>query len=127
MVKGDGREIICDLRQKGDIVGELAACDIPRRDRALALEPTEAIVVRYHEILDALQQNRAALEEVLRVDCQVLSSAYDPTDILFSGDLIDRLIRTLQKLANQFGRPAGHLIEIDTYLTQEEIFSDDDC
>ena len=35
--------------------------------------------------------------------------------------LVDRPIRRLQKLANQFGRLAGHLIEIDAYLTQERI------
>jgi hypothetical protein len=32
-----------------------------------------------------------------------------------------RLVRRLQKLANQFGRLAGHLIEIDAYRTQERI------
>ena len=32
-----------------------------------------------------------------------------------------RLVRRLQKLANQFGRLAGHLIEIHAYRTQERI------
>ena len=35
--------------------------------------------------------------------------------------MLHRLIKVLLRLANQLGRPEGNLVEIDAYLTQEEI------
>ncbi len=120
-VSADGHEIIYDLRKEGDVVGELCASDISRRDRAVALEHTKAIPVPYPEILDALQKNRAILKDVLRAFARALASAYDKTELLFAKDIAHRVIKTLLKLANQLGRPSGELIEIDAYLTQEEL------
>ncbi|MFY9584822.1 MAG: Crp/Fnr family transcriptional regulator [Candidatus Acidiferrales bacterium] len=121
IVTGDGHEIIYDLRKEGDVVGELCAYESVRRDRAVALEPTELMAVPFDEILDSLQKNRAVLQEILEVICRSLSGAYDQADLLSSGDTVHRLIKVLLKLADQLGRPAGHLVEIGAYLTQEEI------
>lgn len=120
-VTDDGHEVIYDLRREGDVVGELSACGTPRRDRAVALEPTEAIAVPYKDILNSLQQNRPALQEILDVICRALSAAYDRISLLSSGGTLDRLVKVLLQLAKQFGRPSGHLVEVDAYLTQEEI------
>jgi CRP/FNR family cyclic AMP-dependent transcriptional regulator len=120
-VTDDGREVIYDLRKDGDVVGELCVCDIPRRDRAVALEPTELTAVPYEEILDSLQQNRDALQEVLEAICRGLSSAYDQVGLLSSGGTLERLVKVLLRLAKQFGRSSGGLVELDVYLTQEEI------
>jgi CRP/FNR family cyclic AMP-dependent transcriptional regulator len=120
-VTGDGHEITYDIRKAGDVVGELCACEYSRRDRAVALEPTAAIVVPYDEILDSLQRNRAVLEQILEVMCHAISGAYDQVDLLSTRDTVDRLIKVLLKLANELGRPSGHLVEIAGYFTQEEI------
>lgn len=120
-VTEDGHEVVYDLRKEGDVVGELSACDIPRRDRAIALEATEVITVPYQEILDSLQQNRPALQEIFDVICRALSAAYEQLTLLASGDTLERLIKVLLRLAKQLGRPAGDLVELDAYLTQEEI------
>jgi CRP/FNR family transcriptional regulator, cyclic AMP receptor protein len=120
-VTAEGQEIIYDLRKDGDVVGELCACEASRRDRAVALEPSEVIAVPYDEILDSLQKNRTVLQEILEVICRSLSSAYEQAELLSSGDMLHRLIKVLLRLANQLGRPEGDLVEIDAYLTQEEI------
>lgn len=120
-VSADGHEIIYDLRKKGDVVGELCVGDLLRRDRAVALEATEAFVIPYREVLEALQQNRGALQEVLRFFAGALSSAYDQTELLFARDVSQRVIMTLQRLAREFGRASDGQIEIETYLTQEEL------
>jgi CRP-like cAMP-binding protein len=120
-VTDGGHEVIYDLRKDGDIVGELCLCDTPRRDRAVALESTDVSAVAYEEVLDTLQQNREALHDTLEAVCRALSSAYDQVSLLSSGGTIERLVKVLLRLAKQFGRPLGHLVEIDTYLTQEEI------
>ena len=46
----DGREIIYDVRKEGGVAGELCACQSVRRDRAVALEPSEVIAVPYCEM-----------------------------------------------------------------------------
>lgn len=50
----DGREIIYDIRKAGDVVGELCASPSPRRDRAVALVPTEAVHVPYSDMIRTL-------------------------------------------------------------------------
>ena len=77
--------------------------------------------VPYDEILDNLQQNRDALHEILDAVCRALSSAYDHVSLLSSGGTLERLVKVLLRLARQFGRSSGDLVEIDAYLTQEEI------
>ena len=120
-VTDDGREVIYDLRKDGDVVGELCVCDTPRRDRAVALESTELTAVPYEEILNHLQQNGDALHGIFEAICRALSSAYDQVSLLSSGGTLERLVKVLLRLAKQFGRSSGDLIEVDAYLTQEEI------
>lgn len=120
-VTDDGHEVIYDLRKEGDVVGELSASGTPRRDRAVALEPTAVIAVPYEDILNSLQQNRPALQEIFDVICRALSAAYDQISLLSSGGTLDRLITVLLRLAKQLGRPSGRLVEVDAFLTQEEI------
>ena len=117
----DGHEIIYDLRKSGDVAGELCASVSPRRDRAIALEDTKATSIAYSEILDALHHNRAALQEVLQIFASSLARAYDQTERLFTRDVARRVIRTLHQLAAQAGRHSGDVVEIEIYLTQEEI------
>jgi CRP/FNR family cyclic AMP-dependent transcriptional regulator len=120
-VTDGGQEVIYDLRKEGDIAGELCICETPRRDRAVALKPTDASVVGYEEVLDNLQQKREALHGILEAVCRALSSAYDQVSLISAGGTLERLVKVLLRLTTQFGRPLGDLIEIDTYLTQEEI------
>ena len=75
----------------------------------------------YDEILSNLQQNRDALHEVFQTICRALSAAYDHVSLLSSGGTLERLVKVLLRLAKQVGRPSGDLIEVETYLTQEEI------
>ncbi len=55
----DGREIIYDIRKAGDVVGELCVARSPRTDRALALEPAEAVHVSYSDVISTLKPSRS--------------------------------------------------------------------
>jgi CRP-like cAMP-binding protein len=55
------------------------------------------------------------------VVCRSLAAAYDQVNLLSSGGTLDRLVKVLLRLGKQLGRVAGDKIEIDAYLTQEEI------
>ena len=119
-VTREGREIIYDVRKDGDVVGELAACKPTRRDRAVALEDTNAIPVPFSEIIDVLERS-GMTAKLVDVFCDSLSEAYEQINVLTYRDVLDRLIAVLRGLAIKIGRTAGDVVEIPNYLTQEDI------
>lgn len=120
-VTDGGREIIYDLRKDGDVAGELCCLDSPRWDRAVAVERTEAIAVSYDEAMESLAKHPAVLRDFVDVFCRALSEAYDQVNRLAAGNVEWGLVEVLKKLAHKLGRPAGELVEIPIYLTQEEL------
>ena len=116
-----GHELIYDVRKAGDIVGELCASGPQRRDRAVALERTEAIAVPLNEVLDVAQKNRDLLQELVQIFCESLADAYDQLNRLAFNDTVHRLVRVLLQLATQMGQSSGQKTELSAYLTQEEI------
>ena len=120
-ITDSGREIIYDIRKDGDVLGELCALESPRRDRAVAMERTEAVPVAFDEVVDTLAKHPALLGDFLGVFCASLSEAYDQVNRLAVSGVLDRLARTLKTLAHKLGRPSGDRVEIAAYLTQEEL------
>ncbi|MGH8166052.1 MAG: Crp/Fnr family transcriptional regulator [Woeseiaceae bacterium] len=117
----DGSEIIFDIRKDGDVVGELCTVHTARPDRAVTLERTQAVAVTLDEIISTLGSHPALLGEFLAVFCDALSAAYDQVRRLSSRNVEQRLMNVLQALAQKHGRLSGKLVEIPTYLTQEEL------
>lgn len=120
-VTEDGHEIIHDIRTDGDVVGELCAYELPHRDRAVVLDQTEVVAIPYTEIVAALQKNPKLLQSLVEAFCISLADAYEQMNQLAVDDTVHRLIKVLLDLAARLGRPAGEVVEIRTYLTQEEI------
>lgn len=116
-----GREIIYDLRKDADVVGELCALEPVRRDRAVALERTEAVPVAFDEVVDTLAKHPALLRSFVEIFCSALSDAYDQVNRLAVDDVMHRLADVLKTLVHKLGRPLEGLVEIATYLTQEEL------
>jgi CRP/FNR family transcriptional regulator, cyclic AMP receptor protein len=120
-ITDDGREIIYDLRKDGDVVGELCALESVRQDRAIAMERTEVVPVNFDEIVDTLAVHPALLRDLVGIFCGALSEAYQQVHRLAVDDVMHRLLKILKTLADKLGRPQGDLVEIATYLTQEEL------
>src|SRR5690606_15423477 len=90
-ITSQGREIIYDIRKSGDVVGELCALESVRRDRAVALARTEAVAVRFDEVVDVLAGRPALLREFTQVLCNALSEAYAQVNSLADDDVMQRL------------------------------------
>jgi CRP/FNR family cyclic AMP-dependent transcriptional regulator len=120
-VTEEGREIIYDVRKDGDVVGELCALDRPRRDRAVAIDPTAAIAVTFEEVVATLTANSRLFEMVFATLGGVLADAYDQLNHVVRGDVTQGVVAVLKTLARKLGRPSGSLVEINAYLTQEEL------
>lgn len=116
-----GREVIFDIRKAGDVVGELCAAPGPRRDRAVALELTEAVRVPYSEMMNTLRNHPDLLVRLVEIFCECLTDAYNQIAAVTIHDLTERVVQTLLKLAPKLGRPSGDGVQIAAYLTQEEI------
>jgi CRP/FNR family cyclic AMP-dependent transcriptional regulator len=120
----DGREIIYDIRKAGDVVGELCASPNPRRDRAVALEPTEAVRVPFAEVIAALRDHPDLLLRLIEILCECLGEAYKQITTLTAHDLTSRLAQALLNLASKLEAidgGSGDSVQIPAYLTQEEI------
>jgi CRP/FNR family transcriptional regulator, cyclic AMP receptor protein len=117
----DGREIVYDVRKAGGVAGELCICRSVRGDRAVALEPSEAIAVPHSEIIDAIRKSPELVGKLMEIFCDCLSDAYQQINTLAFHDTARRLTYTLLGLASKIGRPAGRQVEIPAYLTQEDI------
>jgi CRP-like cAMP-binding protein len=120
-IASSGQEVIYDVRRKGDVVGELCASELERPDRAVALERTEAISMPFQEIKDILRTRPDLMMAIFDVFCRALKEAYAQINTLAADNTVQRLARILVSLANKIGRKSESLIEIPTYLTQEEI------
>lgn len=120
-ITADGREVIYDVRKGGDVIGELCATEQTRPDRAVALEDTEAIGVPFEEIMELLTGKPYLVAILVDVFCRALKEAYAQVNSLAVDDTVHRLIKVLIGLAVKIGRRSGSLVEIPTYLTQEEI------
>jgi len=116
-----GEEVIFDIRKAGEVVGELSASSSPHIDRAVALEPTEAVEVSYSEVLETVQKNQPLLRELIQLFCDSLLNAHEQVTSLAFRDTMQRLTKTLLDLTGQLGRPVGDRVEITARFTQEEI------
>jgi CRP-like cAMP-binding protein len=117
----DGHELIYDVRKGGDVVGELCASRRERLDRAIALEATEAIPVPYDEVMEIMRKHTDLLDRLVELFCRALTEAYEQVNILAVDNTVHRLVKALLRLAAKIGRRSGEMVEIPTYLTQEEI------
>ena len=120
-ITASGREVIYDVRKGGDVVGELCAGEHTRLDRAVALEDTETVPVPFEDVIGILSTSPRVLPTFLDVFCQALREAYEQVNTLAIDDMVQRLKKVLLALATKLGRRTGSLVEIPTYLTQEEI------
>jgi CRP-like cAMP-binding protein len=120
-ITSSGHEVIYDVRKEGDVVGELCASELERPDRAIALERTEAISVPFQEIRDILMTRPDLMTAMIDVFSRALKEAYAQINTLASDSIVQRLAKILVSLASKIGQHSNSLIEIPTYLTQEEI------
>jgi len=107
----EGREIIYDVRTNGDLVGELCALDRPRRDRAVVIDTTAAIAIKFEEVVATLAGNSGLLATFITALGGVLADAYDQLNHVARGDVTHGVVAVLKTLARKLGRPRGALVE----------------
>ncbi|MFO0774007.1 MAG: Crp/Fnr family transcriptional regulator [Nitrospiraceae bacterium] len=120
-VNEDGRELILRLHQSGDVFGDLCHCTGERRESAIAMEEVEIVELQFDEFIAHLQANRPALLLFLSNVAQQLSSAYELIQTLSFDSTMERLVRTLIRLAEEFGEPEGECVKVSHHFRQDEL------
>ena len=120
-VTADGRELIYDVRGSQDVVGELCVSETRRPDRAVALDRAEAVPVPRDEVMEILRERPELFSRLVEVFGHALVEAYEQVNTLATDQTLSRVARTLLRLAAKIGRQSGEAVEIQTYLTQEDL------
>lgn len=117
----DGRESILRLHQAGDVFGELCHCTGERREQAVTMEESDIVELSFDDFIAHLQSNRPAFLLFLSNVAQQLSSAYEQIQTLSFSSTMERLVRTLTRLADEFGVPEGEWIKLTHYFRQDDL------
>jgi CRP-like cAMP-binding protein len=79
------------------------------------------VAVSLDDIMETLARHPALMRDFVTLFCHALADAHEQVNRLAADDVMPRLIGVLKSLAAKLGRPLGDLVEIATYLTQEEV------
>ncbi len=122
VVTPTGRDILLAVKERGSLVGELAAIDgRPRSATATALDGVRAIGLSdgaFGEFLD--RHPRMALR-LLRTLADQIREAATRTADRDTGDTTSRVARRLVMLAERYGEYNGPVVEVNLPITQEDL------
>jgi CRP/FNR family transcriptional regulator len=116
-----GKEMILAIYKPGDIFGEFCFCHDRRNDRAVTMDLTEIVEIKFEEILNYVQTDQDALLKFLVSVTQRLSRSYQLLCEQSFDTLSERLAKALLRLADDVGRETVHGVELTHHITQEEI------
>ncbi|HXG93016.1 MAG TPA: Crp/Fnr family transcriptional regulator [Blastocatellia bacterium] len=120
-ISEEGREIILSVNKPGEIFGEFCLCDRKRNEMAMTMEPSEIVEIKFGDLIAHLQNNKDALYNFLVSVCQRLSRAYQIICEFSFDNLPERLAKVLLRLGDEFGRETERGVELEYYITQEEL------
>jgi len=119
---GDGKEIVFNVCDPGEVIGEIALLDSnPRSASIVALEPSELLVLDRRDFLPFLEKHpRVAIQlaELLAARLRRLSESAEDGVLLA---LRARLAKKLVSLAQRYGRKMPEGVLIDLPLSQQEL------
>jgi CRP/FNR family transcriptional regulator, cyclic AMP receptor protein len=121
VISPDGEELTLRIHGSGDILGELCLCGGGRRDEALALEPSTVAELPMSVLMGRLKRDPEVAMELASIMCERLADAYERVESLSWETVLERLIRTLLKLAVDFGETSVPGTHIGHYIKQDEL------
>jgi len=118
----DGREVVLAIRERGDLIGELAALDGQLRSAtAIALEPVEALTIAASEFLALIEAHPSTAVALVKMISRRLRDA-DTKRVEFAAhDAMARVAARIVELAERFGADCAAGTAIDLPISQEEL------
>ena len=104
----DGREVVLNVISAGEVFGEIAMIDGGERTAdAVAMEPTELLVLNRRDFLPVLARNPDVCMKLLELLCRRLRWTSEQMEDINFLDLRSRLAKRLIYLADHHGEPNG--------------------
>ncbi|CAH2604040.1 protein of unknown function [Rhodovastum atsumiense] len=120
----EGRELVLNIIDRGGVFGEIALLDgQPRTADAVALEPTELLVLQRDRFMPFLAGNPELMARLFAVLCQRLRQTSEHLEDTLFREAPSRLARGLLRLADSFGREVAGGMRIEIRLSQQQIGS----
>ena len=117
-----GAEIIVSIFSDGDFFGEMALLDgEPRSADAVAIKPSELLVLSRKDFLSFLQSDVNAVNSILSVLTKRMRKTHDLLEDVCFLNISQRLSKLILELGKIYGRDEGDCINIDISLTQKEL------
>ncbi len=119
----DGREVLLEIRGRGDVVGEMAIIDNSYRSAsAFSLTtPTEVLVLSvrdFRELIDTdAHFTRSLLDEMVS---KVRTASFHQLELALD-DVAGRVARRILDLDKRFGRMRAGIVRVKSPITQQEI------
>lgn len=117
----DGQDVLLNIRDPGDVLGELSFIDgEPRSATVTALEPTRALVIAS----STFRAHVATAPRVALAILTIVSRRLRETTVSrsqFSSDTLGRLAARLVELAERYGEDGEDGLEIGLTLSQQEL------
>lgn len=118
----EGKELTLNIIGQGQCFGEIALLDGESRTAdAIAMEPTELLVVSRQDFLPWLEQRPKVCLQLMTVLCERLRRTSSQLEDTLFYEAPFRLARSLIRLADSFGRPEGETTVIDLKLSQQRL------
>ena len=118
----EGKEIILNTIEPGQIFGEIALIDgKPRSADATALGPCTLLMIRRGEFIPFLKQNPEVAVQLLTVLCKKLRDTSEIAEIVGLHSIPARLARLLLRLAESEGTSTQEGIHVPVKLSQRDM------
>lgn len=115
-----GKEIVLNVINPGEVFGEIALIDGGERTAdAVAMEPTDLLVLDRRHFLPYLEKNPKLCIKLLMVMCQRLRATSEQLEDFSFLDLRTRLAKRLIVLADRHGEESGKGTKIGLHLPQQ--------
>ncbi len=120
----DGGEALLAILVPGEFFGELSLFDgQPRSASAVAMAPTETVVLHREEFLSFIKEHPSVVLPILSVLSTRLRGADDVISDCVFLDIPARVAKKLVELSETFGHDVEDGVEIDLRLRQQELAS----
>jgi CRP-like cAMP-binding protein len=121
-LSADGREIVLNFIDPGQVFGEIALLDgKPRTAGATTLEPSELFVLKRQAVLSFLEEKPLVAIRLIGVLCQKLRRTTQMLEDKILLNMAPRVARGLLRLAAEHGRRTAEGVLIDMKLSQSEL------
>jgi CRP/FNR family cyclic AMP-dependent transcriptional regulator len=121
-VSPEGKEIVLNIMNPGEIFGEIALLDGEERSAdAIATTDCELLVLNRRDFMPLLENHADICLMLLRILCQRLRRTSEQVEDVLFRHVEARIAKALLQLSGHSGRPDVHGSALELHLSQSEL------